>query len=103
MDAAEGQDCGRPGEEKEDDESDLFEEEDDLEGAQVSPILKDVIRHIDEPHSPESRYTEMTRMWALEPLRTCGSKALNMVHDQSSVPSGQALSHWLPPITFDQT
>jgi hypothetical protein len=49
MDTAEGEDCGYPSEEdSEEDENSLFEEEDDLEGAQVSPIMEDIICHIDE-------------------------------------------------------
>jgi hypothetical protein len=37
-------DCGRASEEDgEEDENNLFEEEDDLEGARVSPIIEDLI------------------------------------------------------------
>jgi hypothetical protein len=47
MYTAKGEDCGRPSEEdSEEDENNLFEEEDSLERARVSPILEDVIRHI---------------------------------------------------------
>jgi hypothetical protein len=53
MRTAEEGDCGCPNEEDgEEDEKNLFEEEDDREGARVSPILEDVIRRIDDPHSP---------------------------------------------------
>jgi hypothetical protein len=58
----------------------------------VSPILEDVIRHIDDPHSPGHRYPEMTPVWIFELLRICGSKALGIVRDTFSVPSRQALS-----------
>jgi hypothetical protein len=57
MYTAEGEDCGRPSEEDGDeDENKLFEEEDDFEGARVSSILEDVIRHIDDPHFWQSIY-----------------------------------------------
>jgi hypothetical protein len=38
----------------------------------------------------------MTRLWAFELLRTCESKAPNMVHDEFSVPSRHALSQKIP-------
>jgi hypothetical protein len=97
MPTAEGEDCGAPSkEESEEDESNLFEEADDLEGARVNLIPEDVIRHVDVPHSPGNRCTEMTRLWAFELLYTCGSKVLNMVRHQFSVPSRQALSQRPP-------
>jgi hypothetical protein len=71
MHAAGEEDCGRPSEENDEkDENNLFEDEDDLEGARVSPILEDVIRRINDPHSPGNRYTEMARLWTFEFLRT---------------------------------
>jgi hypothetical protein len=83
----------------EEDENNRFEKEDDLEGARVSSILEDIIRHIDDQHSPGNRYIEMTRLWTIEFLRTCGSKALDMVRDQFSVPSRQDLSQ-RPPSNY---
>jgi hypothetical protein len=97
MHTAEGQDCVRLSEEdSKEDENNLFEAEDDLEGARVSAIMEDVIRHIDDPHSPGNRYTEMMRVWTFELLRTCGSKALDMVCDQFLVPSRQVFSQRHP-------
>jgi hypothetical protein len=93
MHTAEGEDSGRPSEEDgEEDENNPFKEEDDLEGARVSPMLEDIIPHVDGPHSPGNQYPEMTRLWTFELLRTCGSKALDVVCGQFSVPSRQALS-----------
>jgi hypothetical protein len=106
MDIAEGEDCGRPSEgDDERDESNLFEEKYDLETARVSPILEGVIRHIDDSHSPGNRHAEMTRLWVFELLRTCGSKAFNMVRDQFSGRSRQALSKasfQFPSISLDR-
>jgi hypothetical protein len=97
MHTAEEEDCGCPSEgDGGEDENNLFEAQDDLERARVSPILEDVIRHIDDPHSPGTRYIEMTRQWTFEFLRTCENKAHDMVRHQFSVPSRQALSQWPP-------
>jgi hypothetical protein len=74
----------------------LFEEEDDLKGARMVPMLEDAIHHIDDPHSPGNRYTEMTRLWVFELLRPYANKALDMVRDQSSVLSRQTLSQTPP-------
>jgi hypothetical protein len=58
---------GRPSEEDDkEDETNLLEEEDNHEGVRVSPILEDLIRHVDDPHFPGSRHAEMTRLWACE-------------------------------------
>jgi hypothetical protein len=52
MDTTEGEDCGRPSKENgEEGEGNLFEEERDLEGTRLSPILEDVIGHINDSHS----------------------------------------------------
>jgi hypothetical protein len=100
---AEGEDLGRPSEEDgEEDENNVFEEENEFEGARVSLILEDVIRHIDYLHAPGNRYTEMTRLWAFGLLRTCGSKALGMVRGQFSVPPCQVLSQ-RPPSNYVQS
>jgi hypothetical protein len=56
MATAEEKECGRPSaENSEEDENNLVEEEDDLEGARVSPILEDVICHINDSRSPGNR------------------------------------------------
>jgi hypothetical protein len=100
MHTAEGENCGCPSEEDgEEYDNNLFEEENDLAGARVSPILEDVIRHIDGPHSPGNRYTEMTRLWTFELLRTCGGKVPDIVRDQFSGPSRQVLSQ-RPPSNY---
>jgi hypothetical protein len=71
MDTTGGEDYVRPSKEyDEEDKNNLFKEEDDLEGARLSLILADAIRHIDDPPSPCNRYTEMTRLWTVELLRT---------------------------------
>jgi hypothetical protein len=100
MRTAEREDCGRSSEEDgEGAENNLFEEENDLEGPKVSPILEDFIRHIDDSHSPTNQNTEMTGLWTSELLHMCGSKASDMVHDQFSVPSRQGLSQ-RPPSNY---
>jgi hypothetical protein len=97
MHTAKGEDCGgRSEEDGKEDENNLFEEGDDLEGARVSPIREDVIPHIDDPRSPDNRYSEMRRLWTFELLRTCGNKATDMARDQFLVPSRQALSQMSP-------
>jgi hypothetical protein len=94
MHTAEGEDCRRLSEEDdEEDEKNLCDEDDNLRGARVSPILEDVIRPINDSYSPGNRDTEMTRLWTFEFLRTSGSKALDLVRNQFSVPSRQALSN----------
>jgi hypothetical protein len=62
----------------------------------MSPILEDVSLHVNDPHSPGNQYPEITRLWTFELLRTCGSKTINMVRDQLSVSSRQALSQRFP-------
>jgi hypothetical protein len=57
----------------------------------VSPILEDIISHVDDPRSPGNRYTDMTPLWTFELLHACGNKVIDMVRDQFSVPSRQAL------------
>jgi hypothetical protein len=97
MHTAEGENCGHPSEEDgEEDENNLFEEEDNLEGVRMIPVLEDIICYIDDTHSPSNRYAEMTRLWVFELLRTWGSKAFDMVRDQFSVLSRQALSQRSP-------
>jgi hypothetical protein len=88
METAGGEDCGCLSEEDgKEAENNLFEEEDDVEGARVSPKLEDAIRHIDNPHSPGNRQTEKTRLWEFELLRTCGSKAMIVVRGAFSLGS----------------
>jgi hypothetical protein len=100
MHTAEGEDCGHPSEEDgEEDENNVFEKEEDLERARVTPILEDIIHYIDDPHSPGNQYTEMTPLWTFELLRMSGSKALDIVRNQFSVPSRQALSQ-RPPSSY---
>jgi hypothetical protein len=96
---AEGEYCERPSEDGEEDENNLFEEEDDHEGARVSPTLEGVIRHVDDPHSPGNQYNEVMQLWTFELLRTRGRKALDMVRDQFSGSSRQALSQ-RPPSNY---
>jgi hypothetical protein len=97
MHTAEGEDCRHPSKEDgEEDENSLFEEEDDLERTRVNTILEDIIRHVDDPHSPGNRYTEMTLLSPFELLCTCGNEAADILRDQFLVPSRQALSQRLP-------
>jgi hypothetical protein len=104
MHTTEKEDCGIPSEVNgEEGENKWFEEEDDFEGARVGPILEEIICHIDDPHSPGNQYTETTRLWTFELLRTCGSKVLDMVRGQFSVSSRHAFLKGLLPITLGQT
>jgi hypothetical protein len=67
----------------------IFEDED--------PVTRDIIRVSQGPSNSATRYHPDTREFAFELLRTCGSKALQMVRERIPLPSRQALCRH-PPI-----
>jgi hypothetical protein len=76
----------------EEDHHEAFEEETDNEPSGSNPILDDILRHIGHPRSPGNRYTEATRRWVFELLRTCGRKTLKIRSDHIPLPSRQRLT-----------
>jgi hypothetical protein len=73
------------------DQPNAFDEEEDLEPGQINPTLADARRHAQVLRSNGNRYTDDTRNWAFELLRTCGSKALEITRR----------SIFLPPVNYD--
>jgi hypothetical protein len=74
-----------------------FDQEDDPQLSAGNPILDDVLRNLNNPHSPGNRYSEDTRRKAFEILVTCGGKALELTRTGGfPLPSRQALAHKPP-------
>jgi hypothetical protein len=62
-----------------------------VSGTSDQAIIDDLMRHLEAPRSRGNRYKPETRKWAFELLRTCGSKALDLVRQELPLPSRQAL------------
>jgi hypothetical protein len=69
---------------------------------ETSTILAEIIRNAQDPRSSGIRYSEETRQWAFELLRTCGTKALAITRRIVPLPSRQSF-YSKPPMGYTRS